>query len=482
MNHSDSRKSFVVRFFALFGSVRRRSIIILICTFLASFLLLQTVSKFVLMQSFRDLEMHNARHSLHEINNAIQSRLEQLDTINRDWAWWDDSCAFIEKGSPAFVSSNLTDETFANMKLDLMGFFDSEGLPVSLTVFDRSLGRKIEPPQAVLAYFAKHPELVTHGTAESFHRGLVRLPHGPLLFTSRPILTSEHQGPVRGALVFGRYLDGGEAGQIAEREQLVLSVSLLPLAQGTTQQREVVQTMQRTGEKLAVLGGEEDSICAFLQLDDIYGEPLLLFDAKLQRSIYKRGLETGRVLRWFFLLVSVVICLVVALLLDHQVVTPLMRLNEEVSRIRGGVEAEARVNERGPVEIRRLSASINGMLDSLSGYSVELDRRSRMLAAQNGDILAANSRMEEEIAERRELEKERERLIAELQEALAQVKTLSGFLPICASCKKIRDDEGYWNQIEAYIGMHADVQFSHSICPDCLKKLYGDVPGLSGKK
>ena len=68
--------------------------------------------------------------------------------------------------------------------------------------------------------------------------------------------------------------------------------------------------------------------------------------------------------------------------------------------------------------------------------------------------------------------KEREKLIVELQEALAKVKTLSGMLPICASCKKIRDDKGYWNQIESYIGRHSDAQFSHGICPDCARKLY----------
>ncbi|NUN68160.1 MAG: PAS domain-containing protein [Bacteroidetes bacterium] len=65
---------------------------------------------------------------------------------------------------------------------------------------------------------------------------------------------------------------------------------------------------------------------------------------------------------------------------------------------------------------------------------------------------------------------EREMLIAELQEALASVKTLGGLLPICASCKKIRDDEGYWSQVEQYIAKHTDAKFTHGICPDCGKK------------
>ena len=71
----------------------------------------------------------------------------------------------------------------------------------------------------------------------------------------------------------------------------------------------------------------------------------------------------------------------------------------------------------------------------------------------------------------------RERLILELQDALAQVKTLSGLLPICASCKKIRDDDGYWNQLEAYIQDHSEVVFSHGLCPECAKELYPEIFG-----
>ncbi len=79
-----------------------------------------------------------------------------------------------------------------------------------------------------------------------------------------------------------------------------------------------------------------------------------------------------------------------------------------------------------------------------------------------------------DITERKLAEEEREKLIHEIQDALAQIKKLSGLLPICASCKKIRDDKGYWNQIESYIRDHSEAEFSHGICPDCMKKLYPD--------
>jgi DNA-binding NtrC family response regulator len=67
---------------------------------------------------------------------------------------------------------------------------------------------------------------------------------------------------------------------------------------------------------------------------------------------------------------------------------------------------------------------------------------------------------------------ERQRLMTELQTALEHVKQLQGYLPICANCKKIRDDQGYWNQIETYIANHSEAKFTHGICPECVKKLY----------
>lgn len=67
---------------------------------------------------------------------------------------------------------------------------------------------------------------------------------------------------------------------------------------------------------------------------------------------------------------------------------------------------------------------------------------------------------------------ERERLIGELRDAIARLKTLHGLIPICAACKKIRDDKGYWNQLEVYIKKHSGAEFTHGMCPECARKYY----------
>ena len=108
-----------------------------------------------------------------------------------------------------------------------------------------------------------------------------------------------------------------------------------------------------------------------------------------------------------------------------------------------------------------------------SALPVEVNSRGATIFGTRGLVSVIR-----DITERRQAEEEREKLISELQDALAKVKLLSGFLPICASCKKIRNDKGYWEQIEAYIRDHSEAQFSHSVCPDRAKKMY---PELFGK-
>jgi hypothetical protein len=93
----------------------------------------------------------------------------------------------------------------------------------------------------------------------------------------------------------------------------------------------------------------------------------------------------------------------------------------------------------------------------------------------NIELKQKNLALQDEISVRQRTEQEKEILIKKLKESFDQVKTLKGFIPICASCKKIRDDQEFWNRIESYIEERSEAEFFHSICPDCAKKLYPDL-------
>jgi len=140
---------------------------------------------------------------------------------------------------------------------------------------------------------------------------------------------------------------------------------------------------------------------------------------------------------------------------------------------------ERRVGSRS---MRRLELRLVQKNKGVQGYSlapvtVEVPARGKWDVSDH-DISTPRKRflysqgVARDVTERKRMEEEREKLIVELKEALLRVRTLSGLLPICSSCKKIRDDEGRWQPLEDYIRDHSEAEFTHTICPECAKKTY----------
>ncbi len=164
------------------------------------------------------------------------------------------------------------------------------------------------------------------------------------------------------------------------------------------------------------------------------------------------------------------------------------RINEILQRMNDGSEA---ITEESPVNLdgHQLTLSILPIEGEKSSFVIIVndvtDRKrseealrsahnelEKIVEERTLELVRVNKDLKQEIEERKHVEHEREKFIFKLKEALENVKTLRGLLPICCNCKKIRDDEGYWNQIESYIRKHSEAEFTHSLCPNCAHKLY----------
>jgi PAS domain S-box-containing protein len=142
-------------------------------------------------------------------------------------------------------------------------------------------------------------------------------------------------------------------------------------------------------------------------------------------------------------------------------------LHEEMREFR---ERLARGEGHEPIETERLRKD---------GVTVHVWLTMSNIRDNEGRLIGISS-MAYDITERKRIEAERIQLIAHLNETLSKVKTLSGMLPICASCKKIRDDHGYWQKLETFVHEHSEAEFSHSICPDCMVVLYPEFAPAAG--
>jgi len=112
-----------------------------------------------------------------------------------------------------------------------------------------------------------------------------------------------------------------------------------------------------------------------------------------------------------------------------------------------------------------------------SGRTVWFGQNVRALLGPEAEVLGFEA-VARDITDRISMEREREKLIAELKEALATVKVLRGLLPICSGCKMVRDDRGYWQQIENYLRTHTDAEFTHGLCPGCLQRYFDEIDKL----
>jgi hypothetical protein len=161
------------------------------------------------------------------------------------------------------------------------------------------------------------------------------------------------------------------------------------------------------------------------------------------------------------------------------VFTPLTLIHNKTIRI---LADDKNLGEKIPLPFGR---ELNELINTFNEMSVrlrsEIDTLEERVQERTVELKQVNDQLTKDISKRQQAEEEREKLIHELQEALAKIKKLSGMLPICASCKKIRDDKGYWNQIESYLLEHSEAEFSHSLCPDCMKKLYPDFADNKNK-
>jgi methyl-accepting chemotaxis protein len=160
--------------------------------------------------------------------------------------------------------------------------------------------------------------------------------------------------------------------------------------------------------------------------------------------------------------------IVIALLGIRQILTTnVLRLVSATEMFSAG-NLQVRTGFKGKDEFSEVGRAFDQMAE-------KIERTSTALKKSEERLTRINEQLRWEIAEREQAEEERNQLIAGLTDALAQIKTLTGFLPICSSCKKIRNDRGDWEQMEAYIREHSDAEFSHGICPECIRKLYPDI-------
>ncbi len=370
-------------------TLRKKTLLIIGITMVCLIAFLYYVSSAFLINGFSQVEQQDTRKNVLRVNEALSDDIAQLGTMTRDWAWWDDTYNFIEDANPEYIKSNPTDETLAGLRLNLILFTNSTGGIVFGKGFD--LENKVEAPipESFLSSLSGNSTLLRHGDTQHNVTGVVLLPEGTMLIASYPILTSDWKGPVRGTLIFGRYLDEKEIKRLSGITHLSFKVHRLD-GPGAA----LKNASGFFSEPIIVRPENEYLIAGYTMLNDVYGNPAMLLDVSMPRPIYNQGKASINYLFYSLIMVGVVFGWMFLWLLEKLVLSRLARIDVDVSSIGANAELTRRVRvDDEKDELSNLGGSINKMLEAL-----EQAQEQRLLAEE--ELKKHKDHLEEMVEER----------------------------------------------------------------------------------
>ncbi|HET7091639.1 MAG TPA: CHASE4 domain-containing protein [Anaerolineae bacterium] len=347
----------------------------------------------VLQAGFADVEAENTRQNVRRALEGLSQKIAGLDKSARDYAGWDDTYAFIEDRNQDYVDTNLSDETFANNELSLMMFVNLGGEVVFAKAYDLHGEVEVPIPPGLLDQLPALGRLTRHESVDSGLAGVLLLSDGPLLVASRPILTSEYEGPIHGALIMGRNLDTALVHELAAITRMDLTLARLDDPQLPQDIQRAVSVLSGT-EQIHVEALSEESIAGYTLLSDISGQPRLVLRVATPRPVYQQGQRSLQAILLSITGLGLVFVVLVLLLLERSVLHRLARLRDVVQRLgQGGVSPThqalegshelAQLSRREPAdEIGTLTRVLNHMSGQLLDLIASLETRIQARTAQ----------------------------------------------------------------------------------------------------
>jgi len=400
-------------------TIRKKTILIIFLTTLFFVLLLYGISETFFLGSFANLEDHMVLQNVDRAQLALSSDIDQLNSTETDWAGWNDTYAFILNRNQNYISANLNVESLSNLRLNLMLFVDPSGQLVFSRMLNIDTKMETPVPQNFLKNLFKKGSLVCRNESDMF-KGIVLLPEGSLLISSQPILTSERNGPVRGTLIIGRYLDS-ELTHLSELTQLPIVMQRI---NDSNMSSDFVAAQSSILKEKTVLVNplSENSIAGYALVRDVYGDPAQILRVDLPRDIYSQGKSTIYYFFIYILLIGLIFAILILFLLDKTFLSKIARLILDVHNIGLRGDFSMRIPVAGKDELSSLSCHINDMLD-------KIDQSDRELRKAHDELEMRIKERTEELARRNtEMERFIYTVSHDLRTPLISVSGLLGYL------------------------------------------------------
>ncbi len=299
LKNSDGRKSLNIKHKKpirrnIMNLYRKLAWLVVLLTLVSVYALIHfPLKNHVILGRFMELEQEEAQKDLDRTLDAILREVHHLNKLAGDWAVWDDTYRFARDGNSEFIESNLQMETLAeNSGINLVYIIRPSGKLVWGGAYHPEKGGFVSVPEfddpsfSRLGGFLKHPDMDSQKT------GILITAYGPLLLSSRPILTSMGKGPPTGILVMGRFMSRQTLASLVEQTKVRFDVKGIERGRMSDADNAVISKLQR--EKSIIRVVDDDHLDAFGLLTDIFGEPGLLVHVSMDRNIMDKGRSAAR--------------------------------------------------------------------------------------------------------------------------------------------------------------------------------------------
>jgi len=340
----------------------RKKVILILAGIIASYsVILYGIERLVILPGFVTLQRAEAQKNIERCLHAIHNEIECIEKCTADWSAWDDTYRFTQDENAEYIKSNLVESTFTATKLNLLYICNQQGKVVWGKIYDLQNETYLDIKGFSGPSFNKDHILLKHDSAESSIEGLYMTQRGPMLVCSKPILTSNAEGPIHGTLITGRFLNK----DMIERLSGHLSIDFAIDTIGNINSREKYSNIlgQISKEQPYVIEqNDNEFLCIYAVKPDIAGESAILITVDVPATIIAKGMAVTRFVSLSIIVAGAIIILVMYWIMKKTVLTRLANISESIDEVIERKDFSVRTTVSGYDELAWLGDNLNKML------------------------------------------------------------------------------------------------------------------------
>lgn len=356
-------------------SLRTRVLLILAGMWFAFSLIIYSGSSILLSSRFQKQEQQEVSGSTERALKAFYGLKNAISVLSTDWGQWDDAWEFYVTKSQKFIDGNFQQPTFENAKLNMILFFDPAGNLFYGRNFNLEKRMFVPVPQSILSRIHTENPFPALETGKLDYSGIMKLPEGLLIFTTSPVLQSNGQGPLRGFILMGYYLQPSHIETLSHSLEQPLHFYSLPLQNAGLLAARAEAQLSKAKTILPVLPEDHNTVWGFANVTDINGKPVALLGIESPRVLFNQGMNTLKLYLVTVLVLGIIVLLTVWLLLKRYVLDRLINVSQQVIKIRNNSSFSQRIQISGADELGSMVSALNSLVSIIELTEEQLKSR-----------------------------------------------------------------------------------------------------------